>query len=229
MLRRANRAQAGIQRLHDQALVGAACPAVGFAKEEAFACWHSASTEPSAVTPGGSGRRSKGDTRTIRGEIPLKTCSSCLQLAHMGDITVGDWPEPVAIYGGHRQGASVECGKFHFISRPALVDVDHRADISRLKLFAGQIRRQPHAIMFFDLYQSSKGYARNFSRSTMSLSALGNFIWRASISVMVSRKSRTKRGDSDASWPVERAARALVAGKIKTFAAGETLQFWQGL
>ena len=36
------RAQAGIQRLHDQALVGAACPAVGLAKEEAFACWHSA-------------------------------------------------------------------------------------------------------------------------------------------------------------------------------------------
>jgi hypothetical protein len=62
--------------------------------------------------------------------------------------------------------------------------------------------------MFFDLYQSSKGHARNFSRSTMSLSALGNFIWCASISVMVSRKSRTKRGDSDASWPVERAARA---------------------
>jgi hypothetical protein len=48
MLRKANRAQAGIQRLHDQALVGAACPAVGFAKGEAFACWHSTFAGPTA-------------------------------------------------------------------------------------------------------------------------------------------------------------------------------------
>jgi hypothetical protein len=38
MLRRAGGAQAGIQPLHDQAPVGAACPAAGFAKGEAFAC-----------------------------------------------------------------------------------------------------------------------------------------------------------------------------------------------
>ena len=33
-----------MQRLHDQALVGAACPAVGLAKREAFAGWHSTGT-----------------------------------------------------------------------------------------------------------------------------------------------------------------------------------------
>jgi hypothetical protein len=48
MLQRANGAQAGIRRLHDQALVGAACPAVGLAKEEAFACWHPAFAEATA-------------------------------------------------------------------------------------------------------------------------------------------------------------------------------------
>ena len=46
---------------HDQALVGAACPAVGSAKGEAFACWHSTFAGPTADRSAWASALSKPD------------------------------------------------------------------------------------------------------------------------------------------------------------------------
>jgi len=61
------------------------------------------------------------------------------------------------LYRGHGYRSAGQGDKFRFIGHAILVNVNDRAHVTGQQTFGGKVSRQHHAIMFFDIHNSSKG------------------------------------------------------------------------
>jgi hypothetical protein len=80
------------------------------------------------------------------------------QLAHMRDVEGRYGAKLIVRNRRDRHGMSIQRRELHLVGGAVLVDMHHRADVTRLQFLIRKIRRQHDAIMFFHHPSTSGGH-----------------------------------------------------------------------